>query len=556
VPNTVDAVGIDKGQAFGQDASKNAIELANEKGAAANALCFLPTECTEAGGTLTPDIRDCGVDRGKCIAPEPTIRLSTPVLGRVTVTGIRDFVSLALKYLLNAGMIAAVIMFVYAGFQYILSASVFQIGAAKETMGNAIIGLLILFGAVTILTAINPSLTAYPRTTVYMINKIIFEQAEWCKDFKKPAGQGATTYAYTGDPAGSIKYDAAKFDTELKNTECGKKYYPQQYGGQFCSGQKCQEKGFACVSCKGNFDECGGNPMGVACVKAAFAGNISWSQYSSPQKIYLIGVCGGAAAGGSFEELDKNIPEYVQGRIVKAGSEERGSTGYLFTTEPGDYQKARNACGGDFRGFILGVQYKDSCDSFKAVMSKINAASKGAKTGGEVGSTIGSGVGVAGGTVLTAGIATVPAGIMGAVGGGIGGAAVGSAAGVATEQIKCATNANDVLIVTKRDCASGGARYYSGYADGKGSQSDFADMKKAMYCGWRKLPGIAPGLQPVSKNTRVFDSNPDTSLNPYWTFEEIQAAATGESEAIACDLALNFENAAPDPETNYYGSCE
>jgi hypothetical protein len=56
--------------------------------------------------------------------------------------------------------ILAVIMLAIGGFNYMTSESVFKMGDAKEKISNAIIGLLIVLGAVFLLGYINPEITS------------------------------------------------------------------------------------------------------------------------------------------------------------------------------------------------------------------------------------------------------------------------------------------------------------------------------------------------------------------------------------------------------------
>ncbi len=535
------------GQAYNQDASKQAIAKENARKAFASGLCFLPSECAEVGGTFEPNVVECGATQGKCIAPEPSIRLSSPVLGRASVTGIRDYVSVALRYLLIAGMMAAVIMFVYAGFQYILASSFIKVGNAKETMINASVGLLILFGAVTILNTVNPALTVFQRVKVYMVNKQLFLKAEWCTEYKKPSGQGEEIkFAEAGDPAGTIKYRDATFDKSVKETKCGTTYYPEQYSGAFCAGRKCEQTGFACVSCKGNFAECNGDQTGQACIKAAMAGVISWGQFAAPIEVRLMAVCGGVQPATSLSQVEANIPKTIKALVVNATKDEKGSAGFVFTSDMTEYTAAQAACNGQFRGFVMGIQYLDSCDSFRSTIKKLEKASTGAAAAG----TLAVPAAVLA-TLGTAGVGAVPSAVaVGSV--TVGGGAAGYAAG----SVQCLSNSNDVLIVSKRDCGNGGSRYFSGYATGGRASSVEADMKRAMYCGWHRLPGVDERFQPASNDTHVFDQNADPSLNPYWTMEDIQNAAEGKTDPILCDLGLNFENASPDPEENYYKACK
>jgi hypothetical protein len=56
--------------------------------------------------------------------------------------------------------ILAVIMLAIGGFNYMTSESVFKMGDAKEKISNAIVGLLIVLGAVFLLGYINPDITS------------------------------------------------------------------------------------------------------------------------------------------------------------------------------------------------------------------------------------------------------------------------------------------------------------------------------------------------------------------------------------------------------------
>jgi hypothetical protein len=56
--------------------------------------------------------------------------------------------------------ILAVIMLAIGGFNYMTSESVFKMGDSKEKISNAIVGLLIVLGAVFLLGYINPEITS------------------------------------------------------------------------------------------------------------------------------------------------------------------------------------------------------------------------------------------------------------------------------------------------------------------------------------------------------------------------------------------------------------
>ena len=75
------------------------------------------------------------------------------------------FIENAMRMLIIAAALIAVIKIILAGAQYVLSGIVTDKEKAKKDIRSALIGLLIILGGVSILTTINPNLTNLPALT-------------------------------------------------------------------------------------------------------------------------------------------------------------------------------------------------------------------------------------------------------------------------------------------------------------------------------------------------------------------------------------------------------
>ena len=68
-----------------------------------------------------------------------------------------QYISAVYNYLIGISVIAAAIMIVFGGFKYIIASSISQVKDGKETIKDAILGLVLIFGAYTIFAVINPA---------------------------------------------------------------------------------------------------------------------------------------------------------------------------------------------------------------------------------------------------------------------------------------------------------------------------------------------------------------------------------------------------------------
>ncbi len=141
------------------------------------------SSCTEESGArlefgeerVDDMIAKCEERKAATIFP---IKLGTPIGGVSQVNGLPDYINVAYRYLVTVVLVVAIVMTVWGGFRYLLGASIGSVQQGKETIKDALIGMLIVLGAYTILSTINP------RTTILSLDPP--EPIE-CQDISLPA---------------------------------------------------------------------------------------------------------------------------------------------------------------------------------------------------------------------------------------------------------------------------------------------------------------------------------------------------------------------------------
>lgn len=507
-----------------------------------NVMCFTQEECSSEKYGGTPDAfvpnAICPSGKGKCLAPEPEIQLSSPVLGVSTVKSLKNYILLMFRYILSIVVIAAAVMFVYGGFKYIFGSSMGSIESAKETMVNATIGLVATLGAVAMLNTINPATTNLNRLDIYLMKQIQYSNFNWCKDYKGEGGK-ALKFGDAGNPPGSVPYDTTKFAIEGSKAVCGVKYYPEGFGGKTCDGEYCSTAGRVCISCKGGEDikECVGNPQGFACAKAVVAGSLEWANKRYPKRISIVPVCKNLqpATTYSVDSIKNAIVDFYDAKLFVT-AQDQGSGSYIANISPGKLQSWEKDCDGKggLDGFLLAVQYNDPFSLQAAVLDERRRAvmAERAKAG------FAAGV-----------ISTGPFVSLGAAYGSV--LAVGGA-------ISAGLSADDMAIVAKYNCAGkGGKSLFAGYVDGGSWTKDKTDAVNAIYCGWTLRPGDnfkqVKTYGPMGARTFNGLSYGDVN-NPFFNVNELKTAVTGETP-IKCDIGLDDGNAPTDPGSVYLGCC-
>ncbi len=101
-------------------------------------------------------IAACEERRSQSLLP---VKLAVPIGGVGQVEGLPDYINVAYRYLVTVVLVVAIVMVVYGGFRYLVGASLGDIQAGKRIIVDAIVGMLIVLGAHTILSTINPATT-------------------------------------------------------------------------------------------------------------------------------------------------------------------------------------------------------------------------------------------------------------------------------------------------------------------------------------------------------------------------------------------------------------
>lgn len=96
--------------------------------------------------------------------PIPGIEFTKQIFdeaGRFKVPFIAQYISGVYRYLVGISAIAAAIMITYGGFLYIFAQTGIKVRQGKTIITEAVVGLVLIMGAYTILNAVNPSLVAW-----------------------------------------------------------------------------------------------------------------------------------------------------------------------------------------------------------------------------------------------------------------------------------------------------------------------------------------------------------------------------------------------------------
>lgn len=104
---------------------------------------------------------------------ETTLQISLG--GTTTISGLHNYINVAYKYALGLGVVVMIITIMVSGIQWMVSGMVDTINDAKQRIMNATLGLLLLFGAHTLLNTINPQLTQLRTPPIHAIRPDSFD---------------------------------------------------------------------------------------------------------------------------------------------------------------------------------------------------------------------------------------------------------------------------------------------------------------------------------------------------------------------------------------------
>lgn len=126
------------------------------------------------GSTSTPSL------------PPITPNLSIPIPGLVfgsvvddngvtTVPFLSQYISALYRYMIGISVLVATIMVVYGGFRYLLGSAISDVQAGKKIIGDAVIGLVLVFGAYALLAAVSDSALQLRPLEISSVERIDIE---------------------------------------------------------------------------------------------------------------------------------------------------------------------------------------------------------------------------------------------------------------------------------------------------------------------------------------------------------------------------------------------
>ncbi|MFA6099853.1 MAG: pilin [Patescibacteria group bacterium] len=246
-----------------------------------NSFCYTEVDCAKSSaagawvkGNGCPNKGN--TPQGYCKAPPPQYDLQYPIGGVKTISDLKNFIGLIFNYAMGIIMIVAAVIFVYGGLRYMFAAISDDVQVGKTIMVDSVIGLLLGLGAYAIMANVNFNTVNLRSFDVFMINKLSFYDALYCKDVLPAAGKDEVKLQEAGTPFAPENFDITKgYPLVLKDTECGHEYFIE--GGDslsVCTGSGCGGKGL-CLNCSGDAKNCrSSSEKEHVCFDANIGGNV------------------------------------------------------------------------------------------------------------------------------------------------------------------------------------------------------------------------------------------------------------------------------------------
>jgi|GEM_PF-2145996 len=306
--------------------------------------------------------------------------------GSPTVCDLKDYIMGVYKLLIGVGALFAVVMMIIAGYQWIFSGgSSDKIGAAKNKIFSASIGLILALVSYVVLNSISPRLVSMTLPEIDSVQGIDFEMGETCQNSarllekerelgisfgKLPVIGGGATQATTRDKA-----------------YCGYKYYVLEKGLDGRTPEKARSE--SDDFCKGGYCDQNQTCLLGQCQDVAIYGSISWPSLSNTylDKISLFSVCNDGTKKAVPNQMvpvsklrDYKIPwiynlSYEGGaNNVSVYSSQEEIDG-IWTKQKGSYSKAaEDSCGslGEFKGFVLKAEINDNKGGWDWILPTID----------------------------------------------------------------------------------------------------------------------------------------------------------------------------------------
>lgn len=208
---------------------------------------------------------------GKCL-PAGMTRTEIIFGGKQQFANVGEFIQVMYRYAVGVASVLSVIMIIVAGFQYATSGGNSEaLTSAKKRMAGAFSGLILAFLSYAILTLINPALTRFRLPQIWMIR-----EQHLVPQFCGTSPSSTFAFAAEKDNQSSKPTGAPDFTKgiqyqgdDIKQFECGRRFYIKDGGGQTCFGDVCSS-GQMCA----NVDY-SGNLGSYNCIQANILGRIT-----------------------------------------------------------------------------------------------------------------------------------------------------------------------------------------------------------------------------------------------------------------------------------------
>jgi len=205
-----------------------------------NTRCWDNAACIESDGYVSKETpAECMPRFVHCFPNDRPIKLALSIGDVDSVLGIGGYIKVIYQWLLGSASVFAVVMIIVGGIQYMVAGgSPAGVKQAKERMFNALIGIVILFGAYTILATVNPQLLSLRMPALPKVKPILTPgSVNTCESYE------AADY--------TVKVGSSSFHTG--GHECGKKgTITKGPSGETLSGDDtcyytaCSKKGTIC----------------------------------------------------------------------------------------------------------------------------------------------------------------------------------------------------------------------------------------------------------------------------------------------------------------------
>jgi len=306
----------------------------------------------------------CSAPFGRCYHPHEPIDLQIHLGSTGQVTDMAEYISLAYSYVLSIGSILAVVVIIASGIIYLTAGgNPSRIGQAKEYIGGAVVGVILLFTSYLILNTLNPDLVRLKMPSISMIRPANIATT-FCADVpwdeKTPTFFRADNVAENTSPTNPR---TLKNPVEAVSSGGGRPYDPTQLtcnwafytattGETPCFGNGgCEPRNGSPTVCAQ--DTSTGRNDWFTCQEGSITGTIAYGAYpfSNPLQISYISLHYLCGEGGAHELNRTTMPQ-------------EQSSSYVLSA-PANVSPSHCPLEGDsIRGFFLriGIEENDFID--------------------------------------------------------------------------------------------------------------------------------------------------------------------------------------------------